>query len=131
MTNWQRYDYVIRREAVAQTCSVKQLFLEISQNSQKSTCARASFLIKLQAWGLLWIFVASFAVNFAKIFRTPFLTEQHLFLQNTSAGCFCQESLNWNNQADADVSQNKTKYVRFENQVIIYQKKNKTNKSHQ
>ena len=61
-------------------------------------------------------------MNFAKIFRTPFLTEQHLFLQNTSAGCFCQESLNWNNQADADVSQNKTKYVRFENQVVILPK---------
>ena len=27
-------------------CSVKKLFLEISQNSQENTCARASFLIK-------------------------------------------------------------------------------------
>ena len=36
-------------EGVAQTCSVKQLFLEISQNSQERTFARASFLIKLQA----------------------------------------------------------------------------------
>ena len=30
-------------------CSVKKMFLEISQNSQKYTCARVSFLIKLQA----------------------------------------------------------------------------------
>ena len=28
-------------------CSVKKVFLEISQNSQENTCARASFLIKL------------------------------------------------------------------------------------
>ena len=36
-------------EAVAQRCSVKKVFLEISQNSQETTCARVSFLIKLQA----------------------------------------------------------------------------------
>ena len=29
-----------------------KLFLETSQNSQKSTCAKASFLIKFQATGL-------------------------------------------------------------------------------
>ena len=29
----------------------KKMFLEISQNSQENTCARVSFLIKLQAWG--------------------------------------------------------------------------------
>ena len=39
-------------EAVAQRCSVKKVFLEISQNSQENTCASASFLIKLQAWSL-------------------------------------------------------------------------------
>ena len=36
-------------EAVAQRFSVKKVFLEILQNSQKNTCARVSFLIKLQA----------------------------------------------------------------------------------
>ena len=35
-------------EAVAQRCSVKKLFLEISQNSPENACARTSFLIKLQ-----------------------------------------------------------------------------------
>ena len=30
----------------------KNVFLEISQNSQENTCARVSFLMKLQAWGL-------------------------------------------------------------------------------
>ena len=38
------------REAVVQRCSVKKVFWEISQNSQKNTCARVSFLIKLQTW---------------------------------------------------------------------------------
>ena len=33
-------------EAVAQRCSVKEAFLEISQNSQEKSSARVSFLIK-------------------------------------------------------------------------------------
>ena len=33
-------------------CSVKEMFLRILQNSQEGTCARVSFLIKLQVWGL-------------------------------------------------------------------------------
>ena len=36
-------------EAVVQRWSVKNVFLEISQNSQENTCVRVSFLIKLQA----------------------------------------------------------------------------------
>ena len=37
-----------------ESCSllVRKMFLEISQNSQGNTCARAPFLIKLQTWGL-------------------------------------------------------------------------------
>ena len=38
-------------EAVAERCSVKKVFLEISENSQESTWARGSFLIELQASG--------------------------------------------------------------------------------
>ena len=36
-------------EVVVRRCSIKKLFLKISQNSQESTCVRVSFLIKLQA----------------------------------------------------------------------------------
>ena len=43
--------YEHHKEAVARRCSVKKVFLKISQNSEKNTCARASFLIKLQARG--------------------------------------------------------------------------------
>ena len=41
--NWYR----LRSEAVSRKCSVKEVFLEISQNSQENTCTRVSFLIKL------------------------------------------------------------------------------------
>ena len=34
-------------EAVIQRCSVKQVFLEISQNLQEDTCARVSFFNKV------------------------------------------------------------------------------------
>ena len=69
-------------EAAVRRCSVKKVFLEISQNSQENTCARVSFLIKLQAWPAtllkkrLWH--RCFPVNFAKFLRTPFFTE-HLW----------------------------------------------------
>ena len=43
---------ISEEEAVAQKCSLKKVFLKISQNSQENTCVRASFLIKLHAWGL-------------------------------------------------------------------------------
>ena len=36
-------------EAIFQRCSLKKVFLQISQDSQENTCARVSFLIKLEA----------------------------------------------------------------------------------
>ena len=62
-------------EPVVQRCSVKNVFLGISQNSQENTCVRISFLIKLQVSGLqlylkkLW---GCIPVNFGKSLRTPF-----------------------------------------------------------
>ena len=60
----------------------EKVFLEISQNSQENTCARVSFLIKLQAppaalskkrpWH------RRFPVKFSKFLKTPFFTE-HLW----------------------------------------------------
>ena len=40
---------MLNKEAIVRRCSVKMLFLEILQKLHKSTCARDSFLIKLQA----------------------------------------------------------------------------------
>ena len=71
----------VSSEAVARRCSIKIVFLEILQTSQENTCARLSFLIKLQAGlrpaALLkkrpWHWC--FPVNFAKLntfsYRTP------------------------------------------------------------
>ena len=39
----------IAPEAVTRRCSIKKVFLEISQNSQENSCAKVSFLVKLQA----------------------------------------------------------------------------------
>ena len=73
---WLKYT-----EAVTQRCSVKKLLLEILQNSRENTCARVSFLIKLQAALQLYQKRDSgtgvFPMNFAKFLR-------HLFLQSTS-----------------------------------------------
>ena len=69
-------------EAVVQICSVNQVFLEISQNSQENTCARVSFLIKLQELPAtilkkrLWY--RCLPVNFVIFLRTPFL-RKHLW----------------------------------------------------
>ena len=41
-------------------CSVKKMFLEISQNWQENTCVRVSFLIKLQAFFCRTPLVATF-----------------------------------------------------------------------
>ena len=53
-------------EAVVRMCSVKMVFLEISQNSLENTCARVSFLIK--------------SLNFVKFLRTPFYIEHPWWL---------------------------------------------------
>ena len=39
-------------EAVVQRCSMKKVFLDISQNSRENTCARAFFSIQLHLWWL-------------------------------------------------------------------------------
>ena len=55
-------------EVVVCSCSVKKVFLEISQNSQENTCARVSVLTKLQAH----------ACNFIKKETLPQDTLEHL-----------------------------------------------------
>ena len=66
-------------EAVVQRCSVKRVFSEISQNPQENTCARVSFLIKLQtSRPQVRLSRRCFPVNFEKFLRTPFFIE-HLW----------------------------------------------------
>ena len=67
---------LILLEAVVQRCSVKKVFLEILQNSQKNTCVRVSFLMKLQASA--WNFIKKetlaqvFSCEFCKISKNIF-----------------------------------------------------------
>ena len=79
-------------EAVAQRCSVKKLFVEISQNSQENTCARVSLLSCRPRSATLFkrrpCFLV-FPVNFAKFGRTPFSYGTSLVLQNR---CFLKFS---------------------------------------
>ena len=64
-------------EAVVRRCSVEKVFLEISQNSQENTCARVSFLIKLQAWASNFIkketLAQVFSCEFCEISKNTFL----------------------------------------------------------
>ena len=57
---------VTNSEAVPQKSSVKKVFLEILQNSQQNTCARASY--------------RCFPVNFVKFLRPTFFIEHLLWL---------------------------------------------------
>ena len=78
-------------------CSVKKGVLRnFLENSQESTCARASFLIKLQAPATLLkkkLWHRCFPVNFAKFQRTSFFTEHHWWLLlNSEFKSFFEES---------------------------------------
>ena len=53
-------------------CSVKNVFLKILLNWQEYTCARVSFLIKLQAY---FIKKRLFSCEFCEIFKNTFFTE--------------------------------------------------------
>ena len=68
-------------EAATRGVLLKKVFLKILQNSQKNTCARVSFLIKLQALRLQFfkkrLWHRCFPATFAKFLRAT-------FLQNTS-----------------------------------------------
>ena len=85
--NWYGlFHILILRSQKLSMCSVKKVFLEISQKSQENTGARVSFLIKLQALSkqLYWKRDSGTGV-FLKILWN---FSEHLFLQNTSSGCF-------------------------------------------
>ena len=65
-------------EAVTRSCSVKNVFLNNSQNSQENTCARVPFLIKLQNSGNFIkkeALVQVFSYEFCEIFTKTFFME--------------------------------------------------------
>ena len=57
----------------------EKVFLEISQNSLENTCARDSFLIKVQAWNFIkeGSLAQVFSCEFCKISKNIYFTEHH------------------------------------------------------
>ena len=98
--NFMKYFYfsIQHSEAAVQMCSVKKVFLEISQNSQENICNRVSFLTKLQAWGQRLFFNKVEGLRPATLFKKASSTgvflwilldfQEHIFLQNASGGWF-------------------------------------------
>ena len=64
----------------------KKVFLEISQNSQENTCARVSFLVKLQASSLQFYFIKKETLT--QVISCEFCE----ISKNTSGDCFCHLS---------------------------------------
>ena len=66
-------------EAVTRGVLWKKMFLEISENSQENTCARASLFIKLQAEACNFItketLAQVFSCDFSEISKNTFFTE--------------------------------------------------------
>ena len=62
-----------------QRCSIKKLFLKFSQNSQGNTCARVSFLIKLQVEPCNFVkketLTQAFSCEFCEIYNNTFFTK--------------------------------------------------------
>ena len=69
-------------DAIVRRCSVKKVFVKISQNSQQNTCATVSFLIKLLVSTCNFIkkrlLHRCFPVSFVKFLKTPFFKD-HLW----------------------------------------------------
>ena len=67
----------LKNRSTHQRSSLKKVFLKISQNSLENTCARVSFLIRLQSSGLQLIkkeaLAQVFSCEFCKILRTRLL----------------------------------------------------------
>ena len=77
-------------EAVVQRGSVKKVFFEILENPQENTCARVSFLIKLQAGACKFIKKETVAqvssCEFCKISRNTFFYKTHLVAASDQSG---------------------------------------------
>ena len=67
-------------EVVVRKCSVKKVFLEISQNSRENTCAKVATLLKKRLWHRY--FPVNFAIFPRQTFfhRTPTVAASVLFV---------------------------------------------------
>ena len=67
--------YVYLSEAAIEAVLSEKVFLEISQNLQENTCARASFLIKLQASLKKETLALVLSCEFCEISKNTFFAE--------------------------------------------------------
>ena len=75
-------------EAVVRKCSVKRVFLNILQNSEKNNCARASFSTKLQAdYCRKKIATHVFSYKICEMFKNIFFKE-HLRMTDSGLEVF-------------------------------------------
>ena len=106
-------------EAVAWRCSVKKVFLDILQNSQKNSCARVSFSIKLQAEACNFIkkrlWDRCFPVNFAE---TAILLKQTLAQMSPCEFCGISR-INFSYKIPLVAASGFTRKVFFINSVFI------------
>ena len=76
-----------------QMCSIKKMFLEISQNSQENTCARVCSFIKKETLAQM------FSCDFSEISKNTFFTE-HLWTTTSYAylikGLMYHYARSWN-----------------------------------
>ena len=109
-------------------CSVKTMFLKISQNSLENTCGRVSLLIKLQVSCRLQVsglWHRCFPVNFAKFLITPFFTEHIQWLRlyiRRFPYCYKNILLNWKQHLSTDpetISVILSQNIRFNKHIII------------
>ena len=82
----------IDAEAVVQRCSVKKVFLKISENSQENTCARA--------WGMKSATLSKkgtlaqiFSCEFYEIFKDIFFYETHLVAASVAVKFFFHQHI--------------------------------------
>ena len=80
------YHYIKAWKSIMNRCSIKKLFLKISQYSQESACVGVSSLMKMQTFSPAALFKKRlrhrcFPVNYAKFLRIPVLENisQRLF----------------------------------------------------
>ena len=77
----RKYPFLTEAEAIVWRCSIKRMFLKISQNTEENTSfssARVSFLIKVQALTCDFIkidLVQMFCCEFRETFKSNFFTK--------------------------------------------------------
>ena len=99
-------------EAATRGVWCKKMFVEIWQNSQENTCARASFLIKLQAYNFIKkeTLTQVFSCEFCKIFKNTYFTEHlwttasKVFSLSKNINTLILFIVSWKNQFAQDIS---------------------------